>query len=197
MSLKKVLLFMFVFMFISACAPKSEPGPSEEVRVEQATPTPTEMGGGVVITPTKPSSRCAGLSGTLELQILVGPAEAVGLEPVAAGEIPFNVVSDEVPYLVEGTNAISYENVLEAVWGTYSVTFDMDVNLRGECTGSQGGEQLDMVADMSGNQNVVVVSEGFSGEYPWSGTHSLELSFPLEEGATAQGEGWAFVLHLK
>ena len=53
-----------------------------------------------------------------------------------------------------------------------------------------------LVLEMSGEQLVVVDAEGFYGEYPWSGTQTRDLSYPLEEGATAQGEGWAVVLHL-
>lgn len=44
---------------------------------------------------------------------------------------------------------------------------------------------------------VVVTSEGFSGEYPWEGTLPFEYTFPLEEGASVEGEGYYIVLHLK
>ena len=43
---------------------------------------------------------------------------------------------------------------------------------------------------------VDVQSEGFQGQYPWSGTQQLDLAFPLAEGAEASGEGWQFVLHI-
>jgi hypothetical protein len=43
---------------------------------------------------------------------------------------------------------------------------------------------------------IEVRAEGFQGDYPWTGTHELNLSFPLEDGAIAEGEGWIFVLHL-
>ena len=43
---------------------------------------------------------------------------------------------------------------------------------------------------------VEVTADGFHQKYPWEGTHSMDLVLPLEEGASAEGEGWAFVLHL-
>jgi hypothetical protein len=76
------------------------------------------------------------------------------------------------------------------------VTMDMQTAVQGECSGGPGSEQLNLVLEMTGEQLVVVEAEGFQGEYPWAGTQSRDLAFPLEEGATAQGEGWAVVLHL-
>ena len=143
-----------------------------------------------------PASRCEGLAGQLEVQVLVGPAEAVGLEPVAVGSVPFSVTGSEPPYLVQGQGPISYADTLQQEWGTYAVTMDMDVAVQGNCSGQAGGEQLDLALEMTGEQLVVVKAEGFQGEYPWSGTRTQELTFPLEEGATAQGEGWVIVLHL-
>ena len=141
-------------------------------------------------------SRCDGLSGELEVQVLVGPAEAVGLEPVAVGGIPFSVVSDGEVYVVQGEGAISYQQILEGEWGTYSVSLDMEGTIEGECGGDRGSEGLSILVEMSGVQTVEVRAEGFQGDYPWAGTHELNLSFPLEDGATSQGEGWVFVLHL-
>jgi hypothetical protein len=160
------------------------PTPTAEPVVQPATPTPAV------------ASRCRGLAGTLEVQVLVGPAEAVGLEPVAVGNVPFVVTTEQAPYLIEGQAPIAYEATLAEQWGTYSVNMDLDMAVSGECQGEGGSELLDLVLDMSGEQLVVVDSEGFHGEYPWSGTHALNLSFPLQEGATAQGEGWVVVLHL-
>ena len=178
-------------------ATATEPVPAAEAAT--ATPTPTPTAEPVVIpdTPT-PSvvSRCQGLSGTLEVQVLVGPAEAVGLEPVAVGDVPFSVTTEQPPYLVQGQAPITYEAVLEQEWGTYTVNMDLDMAVSGECTGQDGGEQLDLVLEMNGEQFVEVQASGFHGEYPWSGTQNRDLSFPLEEGATAQGEGWVVVLHL-
>ena len=76
------------------------------------------------------------------------------------------------------------------------VNMDLEMAVSGECKGEAGSELLDLVLDMNGEQLVVVDAEGFHGEYPWSGAHTLNLSFPLQEGATAQGEGWVVVLHL-
>lgn len=173
------------------------PAPAATTVTPTPSPTPTAEPLVLTATPSPPAfSRCQDLGGTLEVQVLVGPAEAVGLEPVAVGDVPFSVTTQQVPYLVEGQGPIVYEAVLEERWGTYTVSMDLEMAVSGECTGESGGEQLDLVLEMSGEQLVVVVSEGFSGEYPWSGTHALDLSFPLQEGATAEGEGWVVVLHL-
>jgi hypothetical protein len=142
------------------------------------------------------TSRCAGLAGQLEVQVLVGPADAVGLEPVAVGSVPFAVAGAEPPYRVQGEGPLSYEATLQKEWGTYAVTMELDVAVQGECTGQAGGEQLDLALEMTGEQLVVVKAQGFAGEYPWSGTQTQALLFTLEEGATAQGEGWVIVLHL-
>jgi hypothetical protein len=136
------------------------------------------------------------LAGQLEIQVLVGPAEAVGLEPVAVGNVPFTVTTSDPPHLVEGQGPISYEATLAQQWGTYTVTMDMETAVQGECSGEAGSEQLTLVLEMTGEQLVVVEAEGFQGEYPWEGTQTRDLAFPLEEGATAEGEGWAVVLHL-
>jgi hypothetical protein len=132
----------------------------------------------------------------LELQLLVGPSEAVGLDPYAIGEIPFSVVSNEEPNLIKGANTISYEDVLVEEWGTFTVSFNMDITLGGVCSGEEGAEQLIVDVTMSGDQMVEVEAEGFQGEYPWSGTQENALVFPLQEGATAGGDGWQYVLHI-
>ena len=98
--------------------------------------------------------------------------------------------------MVQGSGDISYQQVLEKEWGTYTVSLDMNATVSGECSGSAGSEELHMILEVSGNQMVEVRAEGFEGDYPWSGTHELELIFPLEEGTSAEGEGWAFILHL-
>jgi hypothetical protein len=166
----------------------------EPTTTPTATPTPAPA---VAITPTPAEpSRCQGLAGQLEIQVLVGPAEAVGLEPVAVGSVPFTVTTSNPPYLVEGQGPISYEATLTERWGTYTVTMDMDTAVQGDCSGEAGSEQLSLVLEMTGEQLVVVEAEGFQGEYPWEGTQTRDLAFPLEEGATAEGEGWAVVLHL-
>lgn len=159
------------------------------------TPTPTIGGGDLGTTLTPVPSACSGLSGALEMQVLVGPAETVGLTPISMGNIPFTVVSEGEAYLIQGAGSITYEETLEAAWGTYTVSFDMQSTLDGACSGQPGSEYLDLTVEVSGDQMVEVRSDGFQGDYPWSGTHTLNLSFPLEEGAVMEGEGWAFILH--
>jgi hypothetical protein len=168
----------------TAEAATATPTPTAEPLVQPATPSPAVV------------SRCQGLGGALEVQVLVGPAEAVGLEPVSVGQVPFAVTAQQPPYWVEGQAPIAYEATLEQKWGTYTVNMDLEIAVSGECTGEAGSELLDLTMDMSGEQLVEVEAEGFHGEYPWSGSHSLDLSFPLQEGASAQGEGWVVVLHL-
>lgn len=161
------------------------------------TPTLTPDGGGMpVATKQNPDSRCNGNSGSLEMQVLAGPAKAVGLEPFAVGNIPFSITKNGQIYAIQGTGDISYHQILEESWGTYTVTLDMSADVSGECIGDSGNEILDMTVEVSGDQLVEVRSEGFSGDYPWSGTHQLKLNLPLVEGASAEGEGWAFILHL-
>lgn len=169
------------------------------IEAATVTPSPTPTAGPVMQPPTpSPSvaSRCQGLAGTLEVQVLVGPAEAVGLEPVAVGQVPFAVTTEQAPYQVTGQAPIAYEATLEKEWGTYTVNMDLDMAVSGECIGEGGSELLDLALNMNGEQLVVVDAQGFHGEYPWSGAHTLNLSFPLQEGATAQGEGWVVVLHI-
>ncbi|MGD2157714.1 MAG: hypothetical protein PVG32_12650 [Anaerolineales bacterium] len=181
-----------ILLFVMACS--QSPTPSRTATPTTLTPT-TESGGAPAASST-PASACEGLSGGLEMQILVGPSEAVGMEPVAVGDIPFSVVSEGEEYIVQGGGAISYQEVLEREWGTYTVSFEMEGMLSGECSGDIGNEKLNVTAEMSGEQLVEVRAEGFQGDYPWSGSQEFNLSLPLEDGAVSEGEGWAFVLHL-
>ena len=195
MSRKYWVVVLFLLLSLAACKPFSN---SSRVPAVQSSPVPTPTPSpisGVTLDQAKNANQCKVLSGTLELQLLVGPAEAVGLEPFTVGEIPFAVVNAEEPYIIDGANLISYENILEEEWGTYTVSFNMDVMLDGLCTGIEGAEHLLVDVSMNGDQMVEVEAEGFHGEYPWSGINEIELNLPLQEGATAQGEGWQFVLH--
>lgn len=183
--------------------PRPSPTPTTAAQEPQApaatptpTPTPTAEPLPLVLTPTSEASRCEGLAGQLELQVLVGPAEVVGLEPVAVGGVPFAVTGSAPPYLVQGQGPISYEATLQQAWGTYAVTLELEAAVQGTCSGQAGSEQLELALETAGEQLVVVDAQGFHGEYPWAGTHTRELTFPLQEGATAQGEGWVVVLHL-
>lgn len=131
----------------------------------------------------------------MEVRVVVGPAEAAGLEPLAVGSIPLAVSTGEAPYVVQGGGSISYADVLAEDWGTYEVTLDLQTTINGECLDGASGEELQITLGMTGQQMVEVTAEGFHGEYPWAGQVSFDLSLPLAEGATVQGEGWAFVLH--
>lgn len=159
------------------------------------TPTPLPPAAGHS-TPTVPPSRCAGLSGTLEMQVLVGPADAAGMEPVAVGNAPFSVAASQPPYLIQGGGPISYDDMATFDWGTYSVSLSMDTTISGECTGSGGSEALNLVLEGTGEQLLVVDAAKFHGEYPWEGTNRFDLTYPLQDGALVQGEGYVFVLRL-
>lgn len=169
----------------------------ESIMELEITPTPTTPSS--ILSPTKsgPSSRCKDLSGSLELQVLVGPGDAVGLESFVVGEIPFSIHEVGESFSVQGGDSLNYHEVLEEEWGTFSVDFDMEASIKGHCVDNEDNGQLDLILEATGDQMVEVRSEGFQGDYPWSGTHEFELSFPLEEGAQQKGEGWVLVLHLK
>jgi hypothetical protein len=187
------LWMMIILIFMMACSLTSSPDLSPT-----QTPTPTTLADGapVVTATSEVVSRCQDLSGGLEMQVLVGPAEAAGLEPFAVGAIPFSVQSNGGVHTVQGGGPIFYQEILEEEWGTYTVRLAMDTIISGECMGEEGSEELQMTIEMSGEQMLEVRAEGFSGDYPWSGTNQFDLSFPLEGGSSAEGEGWAFVLHL-
>jgi hypothetical protein len=193
----KNIFILFVFILIAGCSAST--GTPQEVNTQTpasiSKPTSTVVGR-VSVTPPSSVDKCEGIGGTIEMQVLVGPAEAVGLEPLAVGSIPFSVVSGESINLLQGSGSISYQDVLEEQWGTYTVDLDLETEITGECANDEENGMLNMTIDMSGEQFVEVIAQGFHGEYPWSGSHSINLSFPLVEGASAEGEGWQFVLHL-
>jgi hypothetical protein len=130
------------------------------------------------------------------MRVLIGPSEVVGLEPLAIGTIPFTVIPDGGAYLVEGGGSIDYQDVLEKEWGTYTVEFDLEAALSGDCQADEQGGVLNMIVETSGEQFVEIESQGYQGEFPWAGTQTFNLSFPIETGSMAEGEGWAFVLYL-
>lgn len=185
-------LILIITMVVSpSCG--SKPEASE---YPTSTPTPTKAVQVVPPTQTETPSKCAGLSGELEIQILVGPAEAVGLTPHSVGSIPFSVTSDEAPYPVQGGGSFDYGDILVKEWGTYEVTMEMSGSVNGTCSDSESGEELTLGLELIGSQLVVVTSDGFSSEYPWEGTLPFDLVFPIEEGASFEGEGYVIVLHL-
>jgi hypothetical protein len=217
-SKSQLYLLIIVALLMAACSPDPTPQP-QQAPTETATATPTSGPD----TPSEPSptptptpaplpqaghtptpelsGACAGLSGYLEVQILIGPSDAVGLEPIVVGELPFAVDGDTPPYPLSGATTLSYQDTLVEEWGSFDVQFNAGMAVDGSCldtstSGTRASASLEMAVTMDGEQLVTVTSEGFSGEYPWAGTHTLELVLPAETGATAQGEGWAFVLYL-
>jgi len=162
------------------------------------TPTATPTTVPQMISPTDeiPASKCVGLSGEIEMSVLVGPSDAVGLEPLAVGNIPFSVVSDQPPYTLQGGGPITYADTLVEEWGTYDVSMNLQTTITGECLSAEDGDSLHILLTMTGDQLVTVKSQGFQGEYPWSGESTQDVTFPLQDGAAVQGEGWSMVLHL-
>lgn len=188
------MVFMLVLaaIFMSACGNKPEMNAKPEV-----TPTPTELVAIDLPTPTETPDPCDGLAGTIEIQVLVGPSEIVGMEPVSVGNIPFTIEKFGESYLVQGSGPLLFDDqVYEAEWGTYTVSFNADVGIQGACLSTDGTATLETTIVMEGEQMVEVRAEGFSGDYPWSGTQTMEAVLPAVEGATTSGEGWTVVLHL-
>ena len=131
------------------------------------TATPTEAGGLVPVETATSKNRCDGLTGTLEMLILVGPSDAVGLEPHAVGGIPFATVADGDIYMVEGGGPLNYyEEILEEEWGTFTVKFETDTLVSGNCTSTEEGGSLNLNIQTIGEQMVEVRAEGFQGDYP-------------------------------
>lgn len=159
------------------------------------TPTPTILPGGGVEPPGE--NPCKGLSGSVDLQLLVGPSEAVGLEPYTMASIPFEVRKDGEVYLVEGGGQMTfYEDVLEAEWGSFSVQFDGDLQISGTCVGAEAPGTLNLYLEMEGEQTVVIVVDGNTMTYPWAGMPTLTASLPIRDGAEQSGEGWTLILQL-
>ncbi len=161
-------------------------------------PTPTEtsgvLAGGWVDDDKNP---CDGVTGNIELQILIGPSDAVGLEPYSVGEIPFSIVSEADSYRIEGGGPVEfYEEILSENWGTFTVKFDAQTVLSGTCIATDDYRTLNLTMLTTGEQVVEVRAEGFQSDYPWSGTPEIKVSLPLEEGSFVEGEGWSLILHL-
>ena len=165
--------------------------------VIQSIPTPTQPGGGIIKQETLAPDPCSGLTGSLELKLLVGPSGAIGLEPYTSATIPFKVDSSEGIHQVAGNGPITYyEDILQAEWGSFSVKFEGETEISGTCFSHEDRAWLDIVLQMNGEQIVTVIIDGMEMAYPWSGTPTIQASFPLEEGAQAMGEGWLLLLHL-
>lgn len=184
------IVLAVVCLLISSCnLPFGDGGDG----VSMPTPTPTLLPGA-----GQPGENpCEGLSGWIELQLLVGPSEAVGLEPYTMAHIPFTVSREGEVYLVEGSGQTDfYEDVLEAEWGSYSVQFDGDLRISGTCVGAEAPGTLNVYLEMDGEQTVVVVVDGQEMTTPWAGTPTLTASFTIQDGAQQSGEGWTLILHL-
>lgn len=191
-TLLKLIVVLLILTVFSSCS--SGPTTSDD---PATTPTPTEVIQVAPPTQTETPSICEGLLGELEIQILVGPAEVVGLEPHSVGFIPFSVTTDEPPFLIQGGGNFDYGDILVEEWGTYEVTMSMSGTVNGTCIADEAGGELALSLELTGSQLVVVSAEGFSGEYPWEGTQSFDLVFPIEEGASMDGEGYVIILHMK
>ena len=90
----------------------------------------------------------------------------------------------------------SYSDVLSAEWGTYTVTFEGDTIVNGACVSTDGSAVLNLVVEMTGEQNVEITIEDTQMNYPWSGTTQIDARLPIQEGAQQEGEGWILILHL-
>lgn len=181
------IIGILVLLLISACGNSAS----------TATPTPTILVIEEPVATTPPHSLCEGLAGELEIQVLVGPADAVDLTPVAVGSIPFTVTTNEEPYPIEGNGGFEFADILVEEWGTYEVTMAMNGIIVGTCVANDKEGELIISLELTGSQLVVVIADGFSHTYPWEGTLPFDYSFPLEEGASLEGEGYSIVLHLK
>jgi len=194
---RRILVLVYLMIFLgfnlTGCSMFTSP---EQGVVEIPTATPTGQGG-MVVPDNPPEDPCQGLAGKIELQILVGPSEAVGLEPVTVGEIPFVVENEGDFYKVKGSaNLDSYSDVLSAEWGTYTVTFEGVTVVSGECISSGDDAKLNLNVEMTGEQNVEIIYEGTELNYPWSGTTQIDTTLPVEDGTQQVGEGWILILHL-
>ena len=152
----------------------------------------------VTVTPTDEPSPCEGLSGSIEVRALVGPAAAVGLETHAMGSVPFSVTSGGPPYGVEGGGHISFHDQLTEDEIVYDVTFEADIALDGTCEDAPGSMQLVLDLDMAWSQVVEVTAPDFHQVYPVAGDNAAIVTFPLIDGASANigGEGMELVLLL-
>jgi hypothetical protein len=186
-----LILTIWIVFSVTACNISEDPG-ATFIPTPTPTPTPLILAGHDDLIP----SRCEGLSGELEVKVLVGPAEIVGLEPFSVGFIPFTVVSDGSAYILHGAGTITYQDVLTEEWGTYTVSLNLDVEVHGECVGQEENEVLNITLAVDGEQMVEVRAEGFSGDYPHSGPFELMMSLPVMEGASSGTGEWTVVLHL-
>lgn len=159
------------------------------VMMETATPLPTQASS------SSGTSRCYGLNGRLEVRAYVPEAAGVGLEPFSIGEIPFSVVTNYVPYRIQGKSKLVYKGKTEEDWGSYKGDINMMGSVTGQClTGEHDGE-LRLNVALSGNRLIVVRSRGYNKQFPWSGGNNIPITLFLSEGYTYTTDEWVFVLH--
>lgn len=165
-------------------APTSQPTPTSS-----ATPTPT-------LSPTP--SPCEGLSGAIEVRLLVGPGAAVGLESHAVGNVPFTVTSGGSPFGVDGGGHITYHEVLSEDDIHYDVSFAADVVIGGTCVDAPGETpHLELRVGMAWDQVVEVTAEDFHRVYPVSGNESANINLLLIDGDSAFIGGGSMELVLR
>ena len=192
---KFLIVFLLIFSSMTGCGIFSR-SEIEPLKDSDPTPTPTDQGG-LVVTDNPTTNPCQGLTGTLKLEILVGPSEAVGLEPITLGNIPFSVNQEGESYTVDGGGPLEfYSDVLSAEWGTFTVTFEGNITISGECVSSGDDAELQLQIEMVGDQNVEIVYDGTRMNYPWSGSNQISATLPVADGATEVGEGWLLTLYL-
>ena len=134
----RLIVILIGLVIISSC---TGPVPADDDSL--VTPTPTEVFSEAPVTPEFPPSPCEGRAGEIEVQVLVGPADAVGLSHHSVGSIPFSLTTDESPFLVQGGGDIDYGETLVEEWGTYEVKMVMQITIDGECVERDiGGELL-------------------------------------------------------
>lgn len=191
-----LLLCLLLWVLPSCSSPASTNQTMDEPTAAVATATHTPTIAPVEISTNTPArdDPCKGLEGDIEVKILVGPASAVGLKPLAVGSVPFSVISEAVPFQVEGSGTIDYQNVLAEEWGTYTVSMNMEMQISGECVNDSTAPQLNLTITGSGEQLTEINVDGSIQQYPRSGTNVIEVNFPLQVGAISEGEGYTFAL---
>jgi hypothetical protein len=173
-----------------------------------ATPTQQPLLPGDTPTPARPAL-CDGLGAEVEVRLSLPYAAAAGLEPIAVGYIPLGVNAEQKAYAVQGTGHISYDET--QTWTdedgkeTAEVFLELDLRVEGECVGDATEGELHLALDAIHQEEqgatTCAYPPGKCSHSPVMGPHvqSLELEFPLVDGATVQREdwtSWTFVLHL-
>ena len=115
---KRLLILLFLCLLLWVLPSYSSPALTNQTMdeptaaVATATPTPTIAPVEISTNPPARDDPSKGLEGEIEVKNLVSPASEVGLEPLAVGSVPFSVISEAVPFQVEGSGTIEYQNVL-------------------------------------------------------------------------------------